>query len=84
MKRPVGYWLARLSLWIFPTAVAMKYVESWDASIHPPPKPRRTNKIPPDEERCEGITEKKVRCKFRRAEGERCSIHRKIWEREMG
>ena len=46
------------------------------------PKPRRVNKVPPDEERCVAFT-KRDRCKFRRAAGkERCSIHQKMWERE--
>ena len=46
------------------------------------PKPRRVNKVPPDEERCTSPTDKGDRCKFRRAEGERCSIHQKIWEKK--
>ena len=47
-----------------------------------PPKPSRVNTTPPDGERCEGITEKKDRCKFRRAPGmDRCSIHQKIYDR---
>jgi len=50
------------------------------------PKPRRVNKVPPDEERCIAFTKRARtyfdRCKFRRKEGERCSIHQKMWERE--
>ena len=46
------------------------------------PKPRRVNKVPPDEERCIAFT-KHDRCKFRRAEGkERCSIHQKMYEKK--
>ena len=46
-------------------------------------KPRRVNKVPPDEERCIAFT-KHDRCKFRRPEGkERCSIHQKKFERNI-
>jgi hypothetical protein len=72
------------------------YVRGFIAHNYPPPKPRppkprRTNTIPPDEERCistigtgRPAPNPAPRCKFRRAEGERCPIHRKIWERERG
>jgi hypothetical protein len=30
MKKPMGYWLARFSLVIFPTSKALEYVEKWD------------------------------------------------------
>jgi len=57
----------------------------------PPPKPRRVNTIPPDEERCistigtgRPAPNPAPRCKFHRAEGqERCSIHQKIWEKRV-
>lgn len=47
----------------------------------PPPKPRRVNKTPPDEERCIAWV-KHDHCKFRRAPGmDRCSIHQKIYDK---
>jgi len=54
----------------------------------PPPKPRRVNTIPPDEERCistigtgRPAPNPAPRCKFRRAPGmDRCSIHQKIYD----
>jgi hypothetical protein len=31
MKKPIGYWLARISLLIFPTPTALRYVDAWEA-----------------------------------------------------
>ena len=65
------------------------YVRGFIAHNYPPPKPRRVNTIPPDEERCistigtgRPAPNPAPRCKFRRAPGmDRCSIHQKIYDR---
>jgi len=60
----------------------MTFLSRLYARWFPDPHMKRgPNKVPPDEERCTSPTDKGDRCKFRRAAGERCSIHQKIYEK---